>query len=72
MRGLGFLVLMVVLASGIDPARADLIFDFSFSNTTGNVAGTVTGEILGLADNTAGEAASDIEITSYPDALRCV
>jgi hypothetical protein len=69
MRAFGILTLAFALAGGVTPARADLIFDFSFSNTTGNVAGTVTGEILGLTDNTALEAATDIVITSYPDAV---
>jgi len=40
-------------------------FDFSFSNTLGNVPGTVTGEIFGLAD-TGTSAATDIVVTSAP------
>jgi hypothetical protein len=67
MRGFGILALSFVLASGT--AHAALDFDFSFTNSTGNVSGTVTGEIFGLADNTSNEAATDIVIDSYPSGL---
>ena len=53
----------------IQPAHAALNFDFSFSNAIGNVSGSVTGEIFGLADNTSGQAATDIEVDSYPTGL---
>jgi hypothetical protein len=54
------------LAAMAVQARADLIFDFSISNTIGNVPGTVSGQILGLADNTANQAASEVLIQSFP------
>jgi hypothetical protein len=54
----------------IPSANATLLnFDFSFTNTTGNVDGTVTGEIFGLTDN-AVSSASKIIITSAPDQLQ--
>jgi hypothetical protein len=45
-------------------ANADA-FTFSFTNNEGNIDGTVTGEILGLTNNAAFQAASDLIITSY-------
>ncbi len=48
-------------------AKADN-FNFSITNTIGNVAGTVTGEILGLTNNSTGPA-SEVIIESYPVAL---
>jgi hypothetical protein len=36
---------------------------------TTNVPGTVTGAIYGLVDNTSNQAATDIQVLSYPDAL---
>jgi hypothetical protein len=56
-----------VFASNMPPAHA-LDFNFSLTNTRGNVSGTVTGTIQGLSDNTT-SAASDIIITSYPAGL---
>ncbi len=54
----------------IPSANATLLnFDFSFTNTTGNVDGTVTGVIFGLTDN-AVSTASRIIITSAPDQLQ--
>ena len=49
-------------------AHADLVFEWSFSNVTGTVAGTVSGKIYGLSDNATG-AASKVTIESYPSAL---
>jgi hypothetical protein len=49
-------------------AHAQLNFDFSFTNTGGNAAGTVTGEIFGLTNN-ATSAPTDIVVTSYPAAI---
>jgi hypothetical protein len=43
-----------------------VVYPFSFSNVIGNTAGTVSGLIYGLADNTAGQPASDLVITSVP------
>lgn len=68
MRGLVILALGFVLAGGVASAHAGLNFDFSFTNTDGNVSGTVTGEIFGLTDNST-SAATDIVIDSYPAAL---
>lgn len=53
------------------PADASTLdFTFSFTdNAFSNVSGTVTGEIFGLSDNTANQAASQIIINSYPSAL---
>jgi hypothetical protein len=49
------------------PAYA-LNFDFSFTNTEGNVPGTVTGEIDGLANNATG-AATAVFIDTFPAGL---
>ncbi len=57
-------VLPLILSGGT--ARAGgLNFDFSITNTQGNVSGTVTGEIIGLADN-ATSAAAEVIILSFP------
>ncbi len=56
----------LVLASS--PSFASLTFEFSFTNTIGNTAGTVTGEVFGLVDN-ATVAATDVIITSYPSGM---
>jgi len=69
MRGLWILVLTFALAGASLPAHAGLNFDFSITNTLGNVSGTVTGEIFGLSDNTADQAATDIEILTYPTGI---
>jgi PEP-CTERM motif len=66
-RAVGFSVVLLACAAG--PARADLVFDFSFTNNSGNVSGTVTGEILGLVDNEANQSASEVLIDSYPAGL---
>jgi hypothetical protein len=52
-------------------AHADLVFEWSFTNVIGNVAGTVSGKIYGLSDNATG-AASKVTIDSYPSALDSV
>jgi hypothetical protein len=51
---------VIALTGWMGAANATLIFDFSWNS----VNGTVTGEILGLVDNTAGQAASGLMITS--------
>jgi hypothetical protein len=48
------------------PSAHALDFSFEFNNVNGNVNGVVSGRILGLADNTAGQAASNIFIDSVP------
>jgi PEP-CTERM motif len=63
-------VLMLAAASG--PLRAEQIFDFSFTNTIGNVAGTVTGEIVLPFDGDGSGAASDVLIQSFPPGLSSV
>jgi hypothetical protein len=51
------------------PARAALLtFDFSFTGSSGYVAGTVTGVISGVSDNSTGPAA-DVTLLSAPSAL---
>lgn len=51
-------------------ARAAIVdFYFSFTNVTGDTNGTVTGRILGLSDNAAGQAATNVLIDSYPEPL---
>lgn len=48
-------------------ARADN-FTFSFTNSTGTIAGTVTGEVFGIEDNSI-SSATEVLITSFPAAL---
>jgi hypothetical protein len=62
------LVAFTVLSVSSAPLHAALIFDFSFTNALGNVAGTVTGRILGLSDNSTGPA-SQVLIDTFPAAL---
>jgi hypothetical protein len=57
-----------VLALASTPGYA-LVFDFSFTNTTGTVSGTVMGEIDGLVNNTANQSATAVSITSAPSFL---
>jgi hypothetical protein len=49
-------------------AAGPLDFDFSFTNTIGDVSGTVSGEIIGLTDNSTGSA-SEVVIDSFPSGL---
>jgi hypothetical protein len=63
--GAGLIGLMHPTASHAGP----LDFMFSFSNTVGNVNGTVTGEIFGLTNNTANQAASNVVVDSAPALL---
>lgn len=49
------------------PARA-LTFDFSFTDTIGDVSGTVTGQIVGLSNNSTGPATA-LYIDSAPAGL---
>ena len=65
-RFLTLIAAAVALAAPLSAHALD--FDFSFTNTSGNTAGTVTGEIFGLTDN-ATSAPTDVVITSYPAAL---
>jgi hypothetical protein len=61
---------VAMLAATVSRAKADpLIFDFSFTNTNGNVSGTVTGQILGLVNNESSQAATQILIDQYPAGL---
>jgi hypothetical protein len=63
---------VVVLAAMAGKTRADQIFDFSFTNTLGNVAGTITGEvILPSGPNYTGPA-TGVLITSIPPALNVI
>lgn len=48
---------------------APITFVFSFSNLTGNIAGTVTGRIFGLQDNGVNQAATSLIIDSFPAGL---
>jgi PEP-CTERM motif len=68
-----FLALSMVVAGMLaavpGTTRADEIFDFSFTNSTGNTAGTVTGTIdFAITGDATNVAASDVTITSYPSA----
>jgi hypothetical protein len=73
MRIAKFLVpALLMLAAAAGPLRAEQIFDFSFTNTIGNVAGTITGEIvLPFAGDGSG-AASQVLIESFPPGLSSV
>jgi hypothetical protein len=54
---------------GAAALHANLLdFDFSFTNTIGDVSGTVTGEIVGLSDNST-SSASQVLIESFPSGL---
>jgi len=55
----------VGLLAGPMAANA-LSFQSSFTNTIGNIPGAVTGRVLGLVDNTAGQAATSVIIDTYP------
>jgi hypothetical protein len=59
-----FIALIAVSA----PLHASLTFQYSITNTVGNVAGTVTGRILGLSDNSTGPA-SQVLIDIFPAGL---
>ena len=64
-----FLTLALVLLTCIPAVDAATVnFIFSFTNSTGNVAGTVTGEILGLLNNSTCPA-THVIIDSYPGAF---
>jgi len=57
-----------VLGAASLAAHADLVFEWSFTNTIGTVAGTASGKIYGLSDNSTG-AATRVTIDSYPAGL---
>ena len=59
---------IALFAASAASSQATLVFNFSFSNTIGNVNGTVTGRILGLSDNSTG-AASQVLIDTFPVGL---
>lgn len=59
------MIAIVSLAAMALQTQASVTFDFSFTNTEGNVSGTVTGQIFGLMDNSTGPA-TDVVIDSYP------
>jgi hypothetical protein len=69
-RTLKLVVLAVVfLSADAGQSQADQIFNFSFTNTLGNVNGTVTGEIDLPFNGSGTGAASHVYIDSYPTAL---
>jgi len=73
MRTIQLGVLAVALsAATAGKTRAEQIFDFSFSNTIGNVPGTVTGQVVLPFDGNGTGAASEVLITSVPGALSIV
>jgi hypothetical protein len=57
------IVCLSLLASA-RTAVADLIFEFSFDNATGDTAGPIAGTIFGLVDNQSDQAATEIRLTS--------
>jgi hypothetical protein len=56
--------LFASLAVFAAPAQA-LVFDFSFTNTTGAFQGTVTGQIFGLVDNST-SAPTQVTVDTVP------
>lgn len=62
----------LVLAGMAGRVWADQVFDFSFTNTIGNVAGTVTGEVVLPFNGNGTAAASDVLIESFPTALSSI
>jgi hypothetical protein len=65
---LGALALALLAATAAQTQASLLNFDFSITNTIGDVSGTVTGEILGLSDNSTGPAA-EVLIDTFPAGL---
>ncbi len=63
-RFVAVLGLGLILAS---PAKATLIFDFSFENVTGDTAGPITGRIFGLVDNLSDQNPTKIVLTGVGD-----
>ena len=58
---------LAMLVSSAGQTQASQIFDFSITNTTGNVLGTVTGEIvLPFNGNGQSDFASEVLIETYP------
>ncbi|HZL56129.1 MAG TPA: PEP-CTERM sorting domain-containing protein [Bryobacteraceae bacterium] len=55
-----------VLTLGMTCIAGATTFSFSFTNTIGNTSGTATGEVFGLADNGAGQHATQVFIESIP------
>lgn len=73
MRTRRLLVLAILMLAAV-PAQlqAEQIFDFSFTNTIGNVAGTVTGQIVLPFDGDHAGAATNVIIDRFPPALSSV
>jgi len=63
---------VVVFAAAATQAKASQVFDFSFSNTIGNVSGTVNGKVVLPFNGNGTGAASDVLIESVPSALNPV
>jgi hypothetical protein len=68
MKRLLIAVAVTAAAMQVSVATAATYF-FSFTSTSPNVPGTVTGEIFGLQPNQSGQAATDVEILSFPSGL---
>lgn len=62
----------VTLAGLAGQVRAEQIFDFSFTNTIGNVPGSVTGEIVLPFDGDGTGAASKVLLKTFPSALSSI
>ena len=63
------LLALLMSAATIGRLQAEQIFDFSFTNTIGNVPGTVTGEIVLPFDGNGTGAASQVLLETFPSAL---
>jgi hypothetical protein len=64
----GIIAAILFGAALTQPAKANAIFDFSFSNITGNVPGTVTGYVV-LPNSCSPCAAIDVVLTGFPAGL---
>jgi hypothetical protein len=53
------------------PGQA-LGFSFSFTNDSGDIAGTVTGQVLGLQDNMSSQSATSVILNSIPAAYSAI
>jgi hypothetical protein len=62
-------IALAILTAGSVATRADQIFDYSFTNVSGSVAGTVTGHVDLPFNGDGSGPATHVFIDSYPAAL---